>query len=75
MPLGDYLTVELAVPNHTKNLTEFEIFATTSSVEVESIEIISISTILLSVEPDSSIYSTINDIFIASISQSIHPHH
>ena len=58
MSLSDYLTAELAVPNHTINLTEFEIFATTSLVE--SIEIISISAILLSLEPDSSIYSTIN---------------
>ena len=33
MSLSDYLRAELAVPNHTINLTEFEIFATTSLVE------------------------------------------
>ena len=38
MSLSDYLTVELAVPNNTINMTEFEIFATTSIVD--SIEII-----------------------------------
>lgn len=31
MSLSDYLTAELAVPNHTINLTEFEIFAITFS--------------------------------------------
>ena len=33
MSLNDYLRAELAVLNHTINLTEFEIFATTFSRE------------------------------------------
>lgn len=57
MSLNDYLRAELAVLNHTINLSEFEIFATTFSREHK---IISISAILLSLELDSSIYSAIN---------------